>query len=194
MFFKLHRNSQKRFYGKDYTYFVTVVTQNRIPYFEEKIFCEIFYENLRICIEMKAFVLHGWFLGYDHFHMLVTPGEKANISEIMRSLKTNVSCDINRIMTFESEVTAPRFQVGYLPPPRLQEIYRHRPDFFQLYSKFHQKYPHEHMIPYPKFKWLKSFHDHVIRDERDFETHMRYIEYNPIKHKMPEGWKWWGVT
>ena len=30
--------------------------------------------------------------------------------------------------------------------------------------------------------WQKRFWDHVIRDEKDFENHINYIHYNPIKH------------
>jgi len=26
--------------------------------------------------------------------------------------------------------------------------------------------------------WQKSFHDHIIRDEKDFQTHWLYIEEN----------------
>lgn len=32
--------------------------------------------------------------------------------------------------------------------------------------------------------WQRRFWEHVIRDERDYETHMDYIHYNPVKH----GW------
>ena len=30
--------------------------------------------------------------------------------------------------------------------------------------------------------WQRRFWEHVIRDERDFERHMDYIHYNPVKH------------
>ena len=30
--------------------------------------------------------------------------------------------------------------------------------------------------------WQKRFWDHVIRDDKDFENHLHYIHYNPIKH------------
>ena len=30
--------------------------------------------------------------------------------------------------------------------------------------------------------WQKRFWDHVIRDDRDFENHLHYIHYNPVKH------------
>jgi len=39
--------------------------------------------------------------------------------------------------------------------------------------------------------WQKRFWDHVIRDEKDFERHLDYIHYNPVKHGLvarPEDW------
>jgi putative transposase len=30
--------------------------------------------------------------------------------------------------------------------------------------------------------WQRSFWDHVIRDETDYEQHLEYIHYNPVKH------------
>jgi putative transposase len=41
--------------------------------------------------------------------------------------------------------------------------------------------------------WQKRFHDHVIRDDRDFVRHVEYIHYNPVKHgyaASPHGWPW----
>lgn len=39
--------------------------------------------------------------------------------------------------------------------------------------------------------WQKRFWDHIIRDECDFERHLDYIHYNPVKHGLvtkPEDW------
>lgn len=30
--------------------------------------------------------------------------------------------------------------------------------------------------------WQRRFWEHTIRDERDFENHVAYIHYNPVKH------------
>ena len=41
--------------------------------------------------------------------------------------------------------------------------------------------------------WQKRFWDHVIRDDRDFENHLHYIHYNPVKHGYvtdPRSWKY----
>ena len=32
-----------------------------------------------------------------------------------------------------------------------------------------------------KLVWQKGFHDHIIRDERDYLLHLQYIEENPQK-------------
>ncbi len=39
--------------------------------------------------------------------------------------------------------------------------------------------------------WQSRFWDHVIRDEEDFQKHLDYIHYNPIRHgyvTTPEEW------
>jgi REP-associated tyrosine transposase len=39
--------------------------------------------------------------------------------------------------------------------------------------------------------WQRRFWEHTIRDERDFENHLNYLHYNPVKHglaKCPHAW------
>jgi putative transposase len=39
--------------------------------------------------------------------------------------------------------------------------------------------------------WQRRFWEHTIRDVRDYETHMDYIHYNPVKHGLavcPHAW------
>jgi len=41
--------------------------------------------------------------------------------------------------------------------------------------------------------WQRCFWEHTILDEDDFEAHLDYIHYNPIKHGLVEraaDWKW----
>ena len=41
--------------------------------------------------------------------------------------------------------------------------------------------------------WQRRFWEHVIRDRDDFERHLNYIHYNPVKHHMatcPHAWPW----
>ena len=39
--------------------------------------------------------------------------------------------------------------------------------------------------------WQRRFWEHTIRDERDFEQHLNYVHYNPVKHghaTCPHAW------
>jgi putative transposase len=41
--------------------------------------------------------------------------------------------------------------------------------------------------------WQNRFWAHLITDEKDFENHMNYIHYNPVKHGLVErarDWPW----
>ncbi len=41
--------------------------------------------------------------------------------------------------------------------------------------------------------WQRRFWEHQIRDEKDYEAHVNYIHYNPVKHgyvKSPKDWRY----
>jgi putative transposase len=41
--------------------------------------------------------------------------------------------------------------------------------------------------------WQRRFWEHEIRDADDFERHLHYIHYNPVKHELatcPHQWQW----
>ncbi|HED32800.1 MAG TPA: transposase [Gammaproteobacteria bacterium] len=41
--------------------------------------------------------------------------------------------------------------------------------------------------------WQRRYWEHLIRDDNDFEHHVNYIHYNPVKHgyvKQPVDWKY----
>jgi putative transposase len=41
--------------------------------------------------------------------------------------------------------------------------------------------------------WQRRFWEHLIRDDKDYETHLNYIHYNPVKHgyvTRPADWEW----
>jgi len=172
----LHRNSQKHIIFPDACYFVTCKTQGNVPFFRERIFCDLFVENLRFCKRFKGFLLFGWVLAYDHFHLLVQPGDEWNVSEIMHCLKRNFSHNANIIN-------------GIINPSEGRDNYpglRFRGMLDKYQQQFIQK--HKNQNPYPKFKWQDKFHDHYIRNENDFDYHMEYIEHNQIKHGLPSDW------
>jgi REP element-mobilizing transposase RayT len=175
---KIHKNSQKRIKFPNAIYFVTTCTHDRFPYFQNNIFCRLFIRELKMCKELKNFKLYGFCLLYDHIHLLIEPNEKYDISEIMRSLKTNFSRNINRLCTnskFNYDSIAKSSEGDVTSRHLLHNVYKH----FKFLSGIDIGKNVRH---YPKFQWQKSFHDHYIRCERDFENHLKYTVYNCQKH------------
>jgi len=181
-FQRAHRNSQKRFYDQDYIYFITTITQQRFPFFREDIFCRLFLDNLRISKKIKEFKLYAFTIIPDHIHLLIKPEGKNNISEIMHTIKRHFSRNINLIIDDANIV----FNEGEVCKPRLhldahdfnKEIIRYRKLFVEKYG--------DPQYEIPAFKWQQSFHDHVIRHEKDFYKHLNYIANNCIKHNIGE--------
>ena len=178
-----HRNSQKRIYIPDAVYFCTSVTQYRFPYFKEKIFCDLFVKSLKIFKSLKQFKLYAWVLCPDHFHLLIKPNDEFNYSEIMHSLKRNISRNINRIL----------FSTGEDAYPRLNpNIYNGEDMHPRLCSGDGRLDPRLCLddcdIPY--FKWQRGFHYRIIKNEIDFGCYYEYIQFNPEKHNLPDDWEY----
>ncbi len=210
----MHRNSQKRIYG-DYVYFITCDVQDMNDFFKEEIFCEFWIEELRLAKEIKKFALYAFCLNYEHFHFLIKP-DKTNYSQIMHFIKRHTSRNINIILGYnkidldkmihpEGDVGQRRLRDGHdlhkhdhfesdVDQRRLQNDRIRK--FDEITKKYRQKYiakfgnEHHH----PKFKWQKSFHDHIIREENDLNNHWNYTMYNFIKHDLPENWKYTGLN
>ncbi|MFA5187894.1 MAG: transposase [Patescibacteria group bacterium] len=172
---KLHKNSPKRIYFPGAIYYIVIKTKNNYPYFKENIFCDSFIEDLKICKSLKGFKLYAFSIIYDHVNLIIKPNNQFNISKIIKSLKENVSRNINIIMGYTFNQNSPLF-VGETTSFRLR---RKRMRLFNLFkgnfddsnegkidiahykkgfiTKFGDK------NNYPKFKWQLSFYDHYIR-------------------------------
>ncbi len=173
---KIHRNSQKRFYDEGNIYYIVTKTHDNYPYFREPIFCRLLVEELKLCKEMKKFALFGWSIIYDHVNLLLMPEDGYNISQIMKSLKENFSRDANYIITgrkFTGDTATCRLPVR-------KEMDSFRRQFEIEYGSSRNEIP--------SFKWQRSFHDHIVRGQKDFYEHYRYTVDNHLKHGLPEDW------
>ncbi len=201
-----HRDSQKRFIEKDYIYFVTTKTHDNFPYFREPIFCELWIEELRLCKIMKSFEIFGFCLVYDHFHMVLKPGDDFDISRVMQFLKRHFSRNANIILgctnpnkssSDEGDNGHCRLQVEDEQDSKSTQVKISETLIQQLDEKienwktqFNQKYTPPKRLLFPKFKWQHSFHDHVTRNPKDFEKHIDYTIYNYTKHGLLDDWKY----
>ncbi|MBU1951782.1 transposase [Patescibacteria group bacterium] len=181
-----HRNSQKRYYSSNYIYFVTFCTKNGFPYFHERIFCDIFMDNLKLCKQLKQFELYAFCLLPNHAHILFKPGLNFDLSNIMHFIKKNVSYNVNKIMEYNLFELTPE---GGFAQTRLR--FDNKLKFYK--KEFENKYGTD-QNSIPKFKWQESFHDHIIRDIHDFDNHLFYTAYNFHKHKLPDNWQYSSIN
>ena len=202
----MHRNSQKRYYIPGATYFITTVTRGRYPYFEDDILRDVIIHNLYLCMYLKKFMINGYAIMPDHVHVLIRPKGGFSHSEIMHNLKRVTSLHINQIMfgipqcdirrgadihgpwrgsPDESAEIYPRLRAKCPAPPyaRIAPLpgTLHRLQSYR--NEFNKSRPAQ--CPHPPFRWHKSFHDHIIRDERDLRNHIRYIARQREKHGVP---------
>ena len=187
----VYKNSQKRIYQHEYPYFVTVNTQDKSLFFKEPIFCDLWIEELILCKKLKSFEINSFCLCYDHFHMVLKVENGKDLSEIMRSLKTNFSRNANRVMLddfsikrYNLDEKARSADRAFWQERKLLEKFDKQVE--QFHRLFHKKY--ESVSSFKKFKWQKSFHDHIIRNEKDLIEHHGYTAYNFIKHRLSEDW------
>ena len=208
----LHK-SRKRIYQQGTTYFVTTVTHNRSPFFQDLHFAELFVRDLSFAQSLKLFDLYGYAVLPNHAHLLLAPLGQSNISDIAGTIKRNVSRDINCLIKgrpFIRNITNPfhlaaddsnrrlrgNFGITREDHPHINfETYtRHFSALEDIRQRFMAtKVPNQSS---PQFKWQKSFHDHIIRDARDYDNHVAYIYNNAAKHHLvedPADWPWMWV-
>ena len=168
----MHKNSQKRYIDSSFIYFITSSTFNRHPYFKHPLLCDLFIKELKLCKQLKKFELYVFCILPNHIHLLINPNDKFDISKIMKSLKENFSRDVNKLLNPNHSFNAGDTSTCRLPINR----------FINQNKKHH--------FTLPKFKWQKSFHDHIMRNEKDFYYHYRYTDYNYRKHELPENYQY----
>jgi len=77
----------KRFYVPDNMYFVTSVTENRKHIFSDKKNIKILLYAFNEYRYKYLYKIIAYVILPDHFHWLIIPDEKANISKIMKAVK-----------------------------------------------------------------------------------------------------------
>ena len=208
------RTPQRRYSIDDAAYFITAVTHCRQAFFREPIFADLFVVNLWFATKIKEFRLYGYTVAHDHVHLLIQPCGASNISDILGSLKRNVSRDINDMIENRHRTLISGGDDSNRPLPGNPEtmnavplpnetetvksaIYAMRtahPNMDVIILQRHFELMRELRLRFGahsrrkdgsvKFQWQKSFYDHVIRGEQDFLQHLNYIFGNAVKHKL----------
>lgn len=136
------------------TYFFTLVTHQRIPFFKTQEDIASLRQAFRQEMTRRPFTIDAIVILPDHIHAIWTlPPDDADFSMRWRNIKRAFTANI--------------------PPEQ-------RPEPFSSRRKKHEQ-----------AMWQRRFWEHRIRDERDFNNHVDYIHYNPVKHgycNKPADW------
>jgi putative transposase len=139
------------------TYFFTVVTFNRIKIFSSADNVALLRATIKQVMQKHPFQIDAFVLLPDHLHCIWTlPRQDADFSMRWRLIKSYFS------RNFGQKV------VGWV---------EERNPTKRAYIASRQK-KNEKQI------WQRRFWEHLIRNQKDFNQHIEYIHYNPVKHGL----------
>jgi putative transposase len=137
-------------------YFVTKVVHRRIPVFslDEK-YPLIVIENLKFYREKFGFLLYGFVIMSDHYHLVVDTVEKVSISKIKEDMNKHISREIIQELKIHNTRVLERLRID--PPLRKG----HRPHEYRLFQK--GRYDFEIVTPTKLLEKLEYMHKNPVR-------------------------------
>ena len=79
-------------------YFVTTVVKDRQPLFGEHGCCQIVIDCIGFLRTRLGHRVHAYVLMPDHMHLVVTPRDGGNVSQVMHSLKLYTARQIGALL------------------------------------------------------------------------------------------------
>lgn len=164
-FCEMYLNKSIRLKGFDYSssaaYFVTICTRNR-----ECILGEII-DGIMNLNEMGKIAYKVWDGIQSHFKKVelgcyvIMPNHVHGVIKILDedSVGRRYICDLQEGINLK-----------YQKLPVIISNYK-----AEVTRQIHKKYPES------KFRWQPSYHDRIIRSERELANIQRYVVYNPVK-------------
>jgi len=154
----------RRLYIPGATYFFTLVAYNRQKIFSNSENIQLLKKSIITVKNKHPFTIDAIVVLPEHMHFLLTlPDEDQDFSTRIRLVKSE----------FSRKCTT---NVGWVK----NELCSFEPNKSRLLKQ-------------EKHIWQRRFWEHLIRNEKDFESHMNYIHYNPVKHGLaasPKDWQY----
>ncbi|MBT9311335.1 REP-associated tyrosine transposase [Leptothoe kymatousa] len=128
---------------------------------------------------------------YNRQHLFTTDDTIQLLRQAFYVIKQNHPFDIDAIILLPDHLhciwTLPDGDADFSMRWRLIKAYfsRYCPEAYKCQRSLARLRKKEQAI------WQRRFWEHQIRDERDFERHVDYIHYNPVKHQLVNAPKDW---
>jgi putative transposase len=161
------------FYNRTYSpgqlQFITTSTYRRAPLFLSERFCRCFVERLAEVRQEMKFLLIGWVLMPDHFHLLLQPQPAETTPLILKGLKEQTASRILKV---------------------LQENARH-PWCRKMHARLRLPLTVHDESHYRL--WQRRFYSFNVYSDKKCREKLNYMHNNPVKRALvssPGDWPW----
>ena len=165
-------------YGDDSLYFVTICVNDRVSCFGDVDNNGIMQLNDygKIAVKQWKWLEEQYPYIYSHA-FVVMPNHVHAVLEINRDLPIQPDIDINDVGTGRdlSDKKRTSHDLSLQQPIKIKPL-------SQLIGAYKTTTSKQiHLLGYDDFKWQRSFHDHIIRNDKSYQNIIDYINENPIK-------------
>jgi putative transposase len=156
-------------YGSNASYFITVITHNRVPYFGRldqdgmhlSLPGQIIEANFeQLPVQFPYAILDAAVVMHDHVHLLITLAKQP--------------------IDFQTE--APRVIRQPGEPLAGKHGSMRRNDIPRIVRWFKGRSTYEIRRKHPEFAWQASYYDRILQSENDYQACTDYIDQNPTIH------------
>ena len=159
----------KRSYSPGQLQFVTTSTYRRAPVFLSERFCRSFVQRLAEVRQELSFLLIGWVLMPDHFHLLLKPQPAETTPLILKGLKEVTADRILKTLRENQRYSWCRKMLARLRlPPTVHDESHYR-------------------------LWQRRFYPFNVFTEKKLQEKLDYMHNNPVKRGLvstPGDWPW----
>jgi putative transposase len=160
---------QRHYYGLSHLHYLTASTYRRARLFDSERFRRHFVKTLGDLRQTFDFKILGYVLMPEHFHLLIWPGERADPSKIVQSLKERTAIFILRNLRQNRQFPGCRRMLERLTLPSTVSLHG------------------------PYRVWQRRFYDLNVWRERKRLEKLDYMHGNPVKRRLvtsPDQWLW----
>jgi putative transposase len=160
---------QRHYYGLNHLHYLTASTYRRARVFDSIRFRNHFVKTLAELRVRLGFRILGYVLMPEHFHLLIWPGERADPSQIVQSLKERTALFILKNLRENQHDPGCCKMLDRLTLPGT--VHRHGPCRV----------------------WQRRFYDLNVWSEKKRREKINYMHNNPVKRRLvstPDQWPW----
>jgi len=147
-------------------YFITSRTVDGLRFFKSDKSKILLRDTLFAALHQFYCTLFSWVILDNHYHILIQIRNGSEVPSLIKAINGRSSRRLKKILLTEGAGPLHTEGVGS------SNISHTEGRLISLPSK----------AGVGRWRVWNNYWDHCIRDQEDFNNHVRYIEYNPVKH------------